>query len=148
VLLDELKSEDQVKRINSVNSLSTIAIALGPDRTRSELLPYILELLDDESEVLAELAIVLGKMLDVVGGPQFADHLFRILERLCLIEETVVRDKAIGALKTLFKHVSLKDYQNSIMQMLDRLIHSDCVAAKLSAVSIIPSVIPHFSQIN
>ena len=58
-----------VFRINSIHSLSTIAIALGPDRTRSELLPYILELLDDESEVLAELATVLGQMLDVVGGP-------------------------------------------------------------------------------
>ena len=58
-----------VVRINSVQSLSTIAVALGPDRTRSELLPYILELLDDESEVLKELATVLGQMLDVVGGP-------------------------------------------------------------------------------
>lgn len=29
-------------RINSVKNLGTIAVALGPDRTRNELLPYIL----------------------------------------------------------------------------------------------------------
>ena len=135
-------------RINSINSLSTIAIALGPERTRSELLPYILELLDDESEVLAELATVLGQMLDVVGGPQYADHLFRLLERLCLIEETVVRDKATASLKGLFKLVTLKDYQSNIMQMMDRLIHSDCIAAKLSAAHLIPVVLPNVSQSN
>jgi serine/threonine-protein phosphatase 2A regulatory subunit A len=29
-----------------------VSVALGPDRTRNELFPYILELLDDEVEVL------------------------------------------------------------------------------------------------
>jgi len=52
VLLDELKSEDQKKRITSIKGLTTVAVALGPDRTRNELFPYILELLDDEVEVL------------------------------------------------------------------------------------------------
>ena len=69
ILLDELKSEDQKKRITSVQSLSTISIALGPERTRNELLPYILELLDDEAEVLVELAVVLGTLMDFSGGP-------------------------------------------------------------------------------
>jgi len=56
VMIDELKSPEQKKRIGSVKNLSTIAIALGPDRTRQELLPYILELMDDEEEVLLVLA--------------------------------------------------------------------------------------------
>lgn len=53
VLIDELKDEEQKKRyksipnlfryrINSVKSLGTVAVALGPDRTKTELLPYIL----------------------------------------------------------------------------------------------------------
>ena len=87
-------------------------------------------------------------MLDVVGGPQFADHLFRLLERLCLIEETVVRDKATSSLKSLFNKVNLKDYMNAIMQMIDRLTHSDSIAARLSASTVIPAVIPHFNQAN
>ena len=59
VMIDELKSVDQKKRINSVKNLGTVAIALGPERTRQELLPYILELMDDDEEVLLTLAEVL-----------------------------------------------------------------------------------------
>ena len=57
------------KRIASVKNLSTIATALGPERTRSELLPYILELMDDDDEVLVILAETLPSMLDYAGGP-------------------------------------------------------------------------------
>ena len=45
-------------------SLNTISVALGPERTRNELLPYILELLDDDEEVLAALAKTLGSFLN------------------------------------------------------------------------------------
>lgn len=56
LLIDELKSPDQKKRINAVKGLNTVAVALGPERTRLELLPYILELMDDDEEVLLTLA--------------------------------------------------------------------------------------------
>jgi serine/threonine-protein phosphatase 2A regulatory subunit A len=81
-------------RINSIQNLNSIAIALGPERTRTELLPYITELLDDDAEVLAELATVLGAMLDYIGGYHFCEHIFGPLEKLCLIEESLVRDRA------------------------------------------------------
>lgn len=71
--------------------MGTVAVALGPDRTRNELFPYILELLDDEVEVLQELAVALGTMLDHAGGPPFADHVLKVLEQLCYIEEPIVR---------------------------------------------------------
>ena len=64
VLIFELRAEDQKKRINSISSLSTISIALGPERTRNELLPYILDLLEDEEEVLLVLSETLGNMLE------------------------------------------------------------------------------------
>jgi serine/threonine-protein phosphatase 2A regulatory subunit A len=43
-------------RVNSVQNLSTISIALGKERTRNELLPYIMDLMDDEEEILIVLA--------------------------------------------------------------------------------------------
>ena len=42
-----------------MRNLGTVAVALGPERTRQELLPYILELMDDEEEVLLTLAEIL-----------------------------------------------------------------------------------------
>lgn len=41
VLIDELKSEDIKRKVNSAKNLVTIATALGPDRTRSELVPFL-----------------------------------------------------------------------------------------------------------
>ena len=93
VCIDELKSPDQKKRINSVKSLGTIAIALGPDRTRLELLAYIMELMDDDEEVLLTLAETLPTLLDVSGGPQHAEYVLKPLEKLCESEETSVREK-------------------------------------------------------
>ena len=93
VLIDELRAEEQKKRINAIQNINTICVALGPERTRNELLPYILELLEDDEEVLTKLAEVLGSQLNNVGGPAQADHLFKVLERLCQIEEISVREK-------------------------------------------------------
>lgn len=93
VMIDELKSAEQKKRINSVKNLGTVAIALGPERTRQELLPYILELMDDEEEVLLALAETLPSQLEFAGGPMYAEHVLRPLEKLCASEETTVRDK-------------------------------------------------------
>ena len=48
---DELKNEDVALRLNSVRRLSTIAMALGEERTRKELIPFLTEANDDEDEV-------------------------------------------------------------------------------------------------
>ena len=41
VLIDELRNEDVQLRLNSIKKLSTIALALGVERTRSELIPFL-----------------------------------------------------------------------------------------------------------
>lgn len=40
-LMDNLKSEEYSPRMRSVRSLSVIAEAIGPDRTRNELVPFL-----------------------------------------------------------------------------------------------------------
>ena len=74
--------------MEAVKDLSTISVALGQEKTRNELLPYIMDLMDDEEDVLVELAMALdGQFLDYIGGHLFAPHLFKPLERLCESEE-------------------------------------------------------------
>jgi serine/threonine-protein phosphatase 2A regulatory subunit A len=41
VLISELKHEDIEFRLNSISKLSTITDALGPERTRTELVPFL-----------------------------------------------------------------------------------------------------------
>jgi|JI9StandDraft_1071089.scaffolds.fasta_scaffold371875_1 hypothetical protein len=40
-LLDELRSEEIKKRLNAVTQLKVIATALGAERTRNELIPFL-----------------------------------------------------------------------------------------------------------
>ena len=75
ILIDELQNEDIQLRINSINKLSTIALALGVEKTRSELLPLIIDILYDEDEVLLALAQQLGTFTPLVGGPEYVHYL-------------------------------------------------------------------------
>ena len=67
-------------RLNSIKKLSTIALALGVERTRSELIPFLTETIYDEDEVLLALAEQLGNFTALVGGP---DHVHCLLVSLC-----------------------------------------------------------------
>ena len=50
--------------------------------------------MDDDEEILISLAETLNaNFMEYIGGALFAPHLFKPLEKLCEIEETVVRDK-------------------------------------------------------
>ena len=94
ILIDELKHDDLTYRINSMKRIDTIAVALGPERTRDELLPFLLESVDDDDEVLLALAEALGgKFVALVGGPSHAHALLPPLELLASVEESSVRDK-------------------------------------------------------
>ena len=52
VLIDELKSDDDAARLRSVQALVRIGNALGPDRTRNELIPFVTESCDDSDDIL------------------------------------------------------------------------------------------------
>lgn len=103
ILIDELKSEDVSLRLNAIHRLSTIALALGPQRARDDLIPFLQESLDDEDEVLLALAEELGKNFeDYLGGREYAHLLLGPLENLAAVEETLVRDKVNRASLHLF----------------------------------------------
>lgn len=92
--MDELRSEDVQLRLNAIHSIPTIALALGPDRSRDELVPFLQDSVDDEDEVLLALAEELGKNFEeYIGGKEYAHLLLGPLEHLSGLEETLVRDK-------------------------------------------------------
>ena len=98
VLIDELKNDDIQLRLNSTRKLSTISRALGEERTRKELIPFLSENNDDDDEVLSAMAEELGVFIPYVGGIEYAHVLLPPLETLCIVEETCVRDKAVESL--------------------------------------------------
>ncbi|KAM2685348.1 hypothetical protein FF1_047085 [Malus domestica] len=98
VLIDELKNEYIKLHLNSIQKISTIACALGEERTMKELIPFLNENNDDDDEVLLAMAEELRVFIPYVGGVDHANVLLPPLETLCTVEETFVRDKAVDSL--------------------------------------------------
>lgn len=143
-------------RLNSIKKLSTIALALGEERTRTELVPFLTETIYDEDEVLLALAEQLGtftsnkiefkfcwtpqlikfllsRFLDLVGGPDYAMYLIPPLESLATVEETVVRDKAVESLRNVAAQHSAHDLEVHVIPTLQRLVSGEWFTSRTSA---------------
>lgn len=96
---DELRDDDVAQKLNSIKRLGTIAMALGDERTRSELLPYLLDSKPEEDEMMVALAAETAKLVPLVGGPQYAHTLVPLLEELARQDETVVREEAVRSIQ-------------------------------------------------
>lgn len=51
MLIEQLKADDINLRVTATRSLPAIAEALGPERVRAELVPFVNDSTDDEDEV-------------------------------------------------------------------------------------------------
>ncbi|GFS00311.1 serine/threonine-protein phosphatase 2A 65 kDa regulatory subunit A alpha isoform, partial [Elysia marginata] len=120
-------------RLNSIKKLGTIALALGVERTRAELIPFLTDTIYDEDEVLLALAEQLGSFTPLVGGPEHVHCLLPPLESLATVEETVVRDKAVDSLRIIADQHSQSDLENYFVPLVKRLAGGDWFTSRTSA---------------
>lgn len=146
VLIDELRNEDVQLRLNSIKKLSTIALALGVERTRSELIPFLTDTIYDEDEVLLALAEQLGSFSQLVGGNEFVHCLLPPLESLATVEETVVRDKAVDSLRNIAAQHSSHDLENHFVPLVKRLSQGDWFTSRTSACGLFSVAYPRTSS--
>ncbi|KAM9211283.1 serine/threonine-protein phosphatase 2A 65 kDa regulatory subunit A beta isoform-like [Leptosomus discolor] len=146
VLIDELRNEDVQLRLNSIKKLSTIALALGVERTRSELLPFLTDTIYDEDEVLLALAEQLGTFTALVGGPEFVHCLLPPLESLATVEETVVRDKAVESLRAVSHEHTPPDLEGHFVPLVKRLAGGDWFTSRTSACGLFSVCYPRVSS--
>ncbi|KAK4218078.1 armadillo-type protein [Rhypophila decipiens] len=132
VLIDELKHDDVLLRLNAIHRLPTIALALGDERTREELIPFLDESVEDEDEVLVALSEELGKFIEYVGGPEWGHVLLSPLENLAAIEEPVVRDKAVESLNKICAELSPEQVEQYFIPLTLRLSKADWFTSKVS----------------
>ena len=120
-------------RLNSIKKLSTIALALGVERTRSELIPFLTDTIYDEDEVLLALAEQLGTFTPLVGGAEHVNCLLLLLESLATVEETIVRDKAVDSLRSIADEHSNTDLESHFVPLVKRLATGDWFTSRTSA---------------
>ena len=128
-----MQNENVQLRLNSIRRLATIATALGPERTRTELVPFLTDSNDDEDECLLAIAEELACLIPKVGGPEHAHVLLAPLENLATVEETVVRDKAVAAACAVGEAMTSEGATTHYVPCVQRLANGDWFTARVSA---------------
>ncbi|KAJ5740423.1 hypothetical protein N7493_000295 [Penicillium malachiteum] len=136
VLIDELKHDDVLLRLNAIHRLSTIALALGPERTREELIPFLDDSVEDEDEVLTALGEELGNFTEYVGGPEHAHVIIAPLENLAAIEEPLVREKAVESLNKVCEQLNESQVEERFIPLVLHLSKADWFTSKVSATGL------------
>lgn len=127
------QSEDVRLRLNSISRLSTIAAALGPERTRNELVPFLVDMNDDDDECLMAVAEHIPSLVTSVGGDEFVHALLLPLESLSTVEETVVRQKAVEGLVKVGERCDRASAMEHFYPLVKRLATGEWFTARVSA---------------
>lgn len=131
LLIDELKHDDIAVRLNSFHKIDLIAQALGPERTRSDFLPFLTAIIEDEEdEILVTLATTLGNLVEQVGGAAYAHELLIPLELLCSVDELSVADAAIHSIKKIVELFSRAQIDNYFLPLVENAARKPGAAKK------------------
>jgi len=144
-LIDQLRHEDAEVRLGAIQNVPLIASALGPQRTRGELIPFLTETTDDEDEILLAMAEKLGLLVSSVGGAAQAYNLLGPLELLAGVEEPTVRDKAVESLKAVVSQMEPVHVGQHFMPALRRLAQKEGFTARISACGLFGTGYAHLS---
>lgn len=142
LLMDELKHDDVSNRVDAMQKLDTIAIALGPERTRKELLPFLNDVAqDDEEEVFTVLASKLGDFIPLIGGHEYNEPLISILTILASMEEPLVRDRAIESLNKISLELTNEEINGIFLNLIQNLSQGNWFLKKIAACGLYKAVI-------
>jgi serine/threonine-protein phosphatase 2A regulatory subunit A len=147
-----MASDEVFVKVNAIHRLKIVATILGPDATRSQLIPYITStlyldsLLNEEDEVLFALAEELGSLSRYITGS--SSILITPLEYLAAIEETVVRDQAVKSLASVAELLPDSDIISIFAPMVLRLSNSEQFYSRVSACGLFSHAYPRSGSIK
>mmetsp|Transcript_43203 Transcript_43203/g.115584 ORF Transcript_43203/g.115584 Transcript_43203/m.115584 type:complete len:596 (-) Transcript_43203:856-2643(-) len=143
LLVEELKSDEVQDQLAAAKRLNTIALSLGPDRCRSQLLPFLRTGVDEYTdEILMAIAESAGTLVPAVGGGDYAHQLLPLLEALSEKEETLVRSKAVESLVIVGKAMPPSTIQAELAPLVKRLAAAEFFPSKISAAGLFASIYP------
>lgn len=141
-LIDELRHEDVTLRVYAMSRITTIALALGEERTRGELIDYLTDMAqEDEDEILVMLAEKLAEFIPLVGGAAYAPVLLRPLETLASCEEPTVRDAAVQSISTIAASLSPQQIAQQLVPLIKRMCSTDWFSSRMSACGLVAPAI-------
>ena len=138
-LLEDLQNPDIKIKKNAFQNLRGISLALGRERTRKELLPYLKSCIDEEEdEIIIELAKVLSNFIDCIGGKQYIKELLNLLEIILTIDDHFVRLEILNTIKLVVKQIGkVSEIETDLMSIISNLYNSEDINKKKSAMNLL-----------
>ena len=137
LLIDDLSSEDPNAKLHSITRLKAIASLLGAERTATELIPMLTELIDKidcNPELMMHLAVQLGNLTDILETSEYIAQLLDPLEVMVGNDDSVVRDKAIESMRKVGKLLDLDTHlKDSYLPLLKRQRKGDLFSMRIAA---------------
>ena len=137
LLIDQLKHEDTQQRLNASKELVRISQALGPERTRNELIPFLGESIEDEDNVICVIAKKLGELVECVGGSEYAYTLLIPLELLAKVEESKAREIAIESIEVITNAMNTDHILEHFVPFINKLGTKDWFTSRASAAALV-----------
>ncbi|KAL4498637.1 hypothetical protein ABPG72_019755 [Tetrahymena utriculariae] len=136
-----MKLANLKKRISCVKQIPSISIALGPEKTRALLIPFLSQLMAEEEEMQKEILNLIPSLVNLVGGT-YSSHLLMDLNFDCLYkcDEGQVKEAALNSLKDLFRKIDLRYFEKLLMDFINRILENDHFRAKEIAIVLMPEI--------
>ena len=138
-LLEDLQNPDIKIKKNAFQNLRGISLALGRERTRKELFPYLKSCIDEEEdEIIIELAKVLSNFIDCIGGKQYIKELLNLLEVILTIDDHFVRIEILNTIKLVIKQIgNVSEIETDLIAIINNLYNSDDINQKKCAMNLL-----------
>ena len=138
-LLEDLQNPDIKIKKNAFQNLRGISLALGRERTRKELFPYLKSCIDEEEdEIIIELAKVLSNFIDCIGGKQYIKELLNLLEVILTIDDHFVRMEILNTIKLVIKQIGkVSEIETDLIAIINNLYNSDDINQKKCAMNLL-----------
>lgn len=143
VIAEGLQSVELVSQLQASKDLLSVSNQLGPSRTQSDLIPLLDHYCFPEefcgplgkAEVVAQIAKQLDEnILVAIGGPlPWIHFVLPLLERLCTLEESIIRQNTVEAWRTCFQHLTPEQVSSSVFPCHQRLSSTEHFPGKVSA---------------
>jgi len=158
VLREDLLDRDIEVTLEAVRNIPTVALAIGPEATRDQLIAvidavcfpdphegYALQLKDGNlgilEEVLREIAFVMNStMIPLLGGEKHILSMLLLLQKLSMSDETVIREASVDSMIDVAANVDVEYVEQHVLAVIGNLAKTSRWAARTGAAAAAPRV--------